>query len=60
MGILEFVFGIIGGIFEFIFGLIGAVFGLIFGLLGGIFKLGCAAIFLLLLFPLIIFLILLL
>jgi len=57
MAILEFIGGILGGIFGLVFGLIGGVIGLVFGLFGAVLKLGCAAVFLLLLAPLILFLI---
>jgi len=57
MGLFELLFEIIGGIFELVFGLIGGLIGLVFGLFGAVLKLGCAAVFLLLLAPLILFLI---
>ncbi len=60
MGLFEFIFGIIGGVFELIFGLIGGLISLVFGLFGALLKLGCVAVFLLLVAPLILFLILLL
>ncbi len=60
MGLFEFIFGIIGAVFELVFGLIGGLIGLVFGLFGALLKLGCAAAFLLLVAPLILFLILLL